>query len=201
MVTNEQVRLLRQKRMEGKNQETAAAIAGMSVRSARNWEAGLLPSEARRTRTWRTRSDPFTDVWNRDVVPLLEADKDGVLEATTIMDELEERYPGQFHQGQVRTLQRRVRDWRALYGPDREVFFEQVHPPGREAAIDFTCCNSLGVTICGVALAHLLFVFKLSFSGWTWVCLAFSDRTTGRLLLNGSDHLVSASGSGGHSTT
>jgi len=175
MVTDEQVRLLRQKRMEGKTQETAAAMAGMGVRTARKWESGPVPSEAKSPRTWCTREDPFAEVWDKDVVPLLEADKDSALQATTIMDELDELYPGKFKPGQVRTLQRRIRDWRALYGPDREVFFEQEHPPGREAAIDFTCCNSLDVTIAGVAFAHLLFVFKLSFSGWTWVRLAFSE--------------------------
>ena len=35
--------------MEGKTQETAAAKAGMSVRSARKWQSGPLPSETRRT--------------------------------------------------------------------------------------------------------------------------------------------------------
>ena len=77
--------------------------------------------------------------------------------------------------GQVRTLQRRFRDWRALHGPDPEVYFQQVAVPGREAAIDFTHATDLGVTIAGVPFPHLLFEFVLSYSGWTWTSLAFGE--------------------------
>jgi len=161
--------------MEGKTQQTAAAAAGMSERSARNWETGPLPSETKKSRTWRTRLDPFAEVWERDLVPLLERDDKGVLQATTLMEVLQERYGSRFADGQVRTLQRRLRDWRAIHGPEKEVFFEQVHIPGREAAIDFTHGTELGVTVRGALFVHLLFEFVLSFSGWTWVCLAFAE--------------------------
>ena len=73
MVTDAQVRLLRQKRMEGKTQETAAAAAGMSVRTARHWEHGALPSATKPPRSWRTRRDPFAEVWDSEIVPLLVA--------------------------------------------------------------------------------------------------------------------------------
>lgn len=175
MVTDEQVRLLRRKRMEGKSQEAAAAAAGMSERTARTWEKGPLPSERKKPRTWRTRQDPFEDVWDKDVVPLLKADEQGVLRASTLLKELQERYPDRFEDGQLRTLQRRISDWRAVYGPDREAYFPQEHPPGREAALDFTHCEDLEVTIAGVVFAHLLFAMKLSFSGWTWVQLAYRE--------------------------
>jgi hypothetical protein len=69
MVTDAQVRLLRQKIMEGKSQEAASAAAGMSVRTARTWQDGALPSQGKRERTWRTRTDPFAEVWDRDIVP------------------------------------------------------------------------------------------------------------------------------------
>ena len=49
--------------MEGKTQQTAAAMAGMSERSARKWQCGPLPSETRTERRWRTRPDPFDGVW------------------------------------------------------------------------------------------------------------------------------------------
>jgi hypothetical protein len=175
MVTDAQVRLLRQKMMEGKTQEAAGAAAGVSRRTAQRWEGGTLPSERSRVRTWRTRADPFVVVWQGELVPLLEADRRGVLEATTLMEVLEQRHPGQFPPGQVRTLQRRVRDWRALHGPEREVFFEQVHPPGREAQLDFTHATDLGVTIAGELFAHLLFQLVLSFSGWRWVQIALGE--------------------------
>jgi len=175
--TDAQVELLRQKMVEGKTQEAAAASAGMSVRSARDWKDGPLPTQTKRPRWWRTRSDPFKEVWAEKVLPMLLADDEGVLQATTILDALnEERAEGdRFDEGKVRTLQRRIRDWRALHGPEKEVFFEQEHPPGREGALDFTHCDDLGVTILGVAFPHLLFEYVLSFSTWTWVCLAFSE--------------------------
>jgi hypothetical protein len=175
LVTDKQVRLLRRKLMQGKTQVAAAAAAGMSDRSARKWRSGSLPSCSKTPRHWRTRPDPFVGVWDADVMPLLECDTEGVLEARTLLQELEKKHPGQFSAGQVRTLQRRVREWRALHGPGREVFFPQEHPPGREGAFDFTHCKELGVTIRGEAFDHLLFEFVLSFSGWTWVCLALGE--------------------------
>lgn len=85
----------------------------MSVRSARTWEAGPPPSRSGRRRDWRKRPDPFVDVRETEVVQLLEANRQGVLEATTVFAALGERYPGRSHAGQLRTLQRRLRDSRA----------------------------------------------------------------------------------------
>ena len=133
----------------------------MSVRSARQWKQGPLPSQTRQPRHWRTRKDPFAGAWDSEIVPLLEADRGGELEATTILEFLDERYPGRFRPAQLRTLQRRIRDWRALYGPDKEVYFEQVHPPGREAAVDFTHATPLGVTILGQLFQHIRMSFHL----------------------------------------
>jgi Integrase core domain len=175
MVTDAQVRLLRQKRMEKKTQEAAAAAAGMSVRAARKWDKGPLPSELRQPRSWRTRVDPFAGIWETEVEPLLAVDAERVLEATTVLELLDERHPGQFGVGQLRTLQRRIRDWRAMRGPDKTVYFEQVHEPGREASVDFTHASDLGVTVAGKPLKHLLFQFVLSFSGWTWATIAFGE--------------------------
>jgi hypothetical protein len=175
MVTDEQVRRLRQKLMQGKRQETAAAAAGMSVRTARTWQRGPMPSELQGQRTWRTRGDPFVGVWDEMILPLLQQDTGRKLEATTVLEWLEERYPGRYSRGQLRTLQRRLRDWRALHGPEREVFFSQVHPPGREAQLDFTHGRTLGVTIDGQPFRHLLFEFVLSYSGWRNVELAFGE--------------------------
>lgn len=184
MLTDAQVRLYRSKRMvEGKTQEAAAAASGISVRSGRTWESGQLPSESCKPRTWRTREDPLEDVWE-EVVPLLEADTRRRLRATTVLEELRRLRPEQFEgNGVLRTLQRRMRDWRALHGSERDVVFPQEHPPGREGALDFTSVNELGVTVQGAMLAHLLFVFRLSFSGWTWAEVAFGE--TFEALLSG----------------
>ena len=151
--------------MEGKSQETAAAMAGMSVRSARSWQEGPLPSEKREERRWRTRADPFEGVWEEEIEPLLRDEAAGGLRATTIVKYLEERHPGRFSASHLRTLQRRLQEWRAKHGPEKEVYFPQEHPPGREAQIDFTHCKSPGVSIGGQPYAHLLFHFVLSHSG------------------------------------
>jgi hypothetical protein len=93
MVTDEQVRLLRKKIMrEKKTIAAAAAAAGISERSAYTWKQGALPSETKTPRVWRTRPDPFAAIWESDVVPLLAADEKGVLEGTTILDELRRRH-------------------------------------------------------------------------------------------------------------
>ena len=176
MVTDQQVVVLRQKLMEGKTQQAAAASAAMSERSARKWQSGALPSESKKARRrWRSRPDPFADVWESDVVPLLRTDPEGELSAPTILEWLDERHPGRFGRSQLRTLQRLMRDHRALQGPDREVYFQQDHPSGREAQVDFTHCSGLGVTIGGEPFRHLLFHLVLSHSGWSYAEVCFGE--------------------------
>ena len=117
--------------MKGKTQQAAGAASGMSERSVRNWSKGPLPSEKKKDmRRQRTRPDPLAGVWEQDIEPLLRADIEGVLSAPTVLEWLDGRHPGRFGASHLRTLQRRMRDWRALHGPDREVYFEQKHPPG-----------------------------------------------------------------------
>jgi hypothetical protein len=161
--------------MNGETQAAAAAASSMSVRTAREWEAGPVPSTTKQARDWRTRPDPFAAVWPTDIEPLLQRDLKGILEAKLVLELLRTRYPEQFHPGQARTLQRRFRDWRARHGVEPEVFFQQVAVPGREAAIDFTHGTDLGVTIAGDPFPHLLFEFVLSYSHWTWVMVAFGE--------------------------
>jgi len=175
MVTNEQVRLLRTIMAKGKTIAAAAAAAGISERSAYTWKDGALPSESKTPRTWRTRPDPFAAIWQAEVVPLLAADERGVLEGTTILAELRRRHGDDYGPAQLRTLQRRMHEWRALHGPGKEVMFEQKHEAGREGSFDFTDASELGVTIAGHVFAHLFFQFVLSFSKWRWVGLAFSE--------------------------
>ena len=175
MLTDRQVVLMRQKLMKGKTQQSAAAASDMSERSVRNWNKGPLPSEKKDRRRKSTRPDPFAGVWAEEVEPLLEADADRILAAPTVLEWLDERHPGRFGRSHLRTLQRRIRDWRALHGPEREAYFEQEHPPGREAQMDFTHCDSLKVTIGGESFAHMLFEFILSHSGWRYAQICFSE--------------------------
>jgi hypothetical protein len=193
MVTDAQVRLLRKKMAEGKTIATAAAAAAMSERSAYAWKQGPLPTETtKERRPWRTRPDPFASVWDAEVVPWLAADTASALDATTVIDELRRHHGDAYGPGQLRTLQRRMQEWRALHGPGKEVMFEQKHEVGREGAFDFTDAGELAVTVAGQVFAHLLFQFVLSFSKWRWVVLAFSE--TFEALLHGLQDSLAAIG-------
>ncbi len=173
MVTDKQVRSLFRMVDSGMSQEMAALKAGMSRKTARRYLSGRrLPSELTQPRTYRTREDPFDEVWP-DVEALLEAD--AALQPRTLFDWLQRERPGRFADGQLRTLQRRVKTWRATKGPAKEVFFDQVHHPGKLSASDFTCMNSLSVTIQEVPLRHLMYHFVLTYSNWEHVTLCYSE--------------------------
>ena len=110
-------------------QEVAAAKAGMDIKTARKYLSnGNLPSEEKPERSWRTRPDPFESV-RKEVEEQIDAHPG--LEAKTIFEALQRKYPGDFADGQLRTLQRHLKRWRAVEGPGREVFFTQQHVPGR----------------------------------------------------------------------
>jgi hypothetical protein len=176
MVTDQQVRTLWSWLGKEASLAHAAAKAGMDLKTARKFrQSGSLPSrlaEQVPARTWRTRTDPFVDVWS-EVETLLESGSGW--EAKTLFEELQRRYPGRFADGQLRTLQRRVKQWLATRGPDKEVFFAQQHEPGRLGASDFTHMTDLGVTINSEPLAHLVYHFVLTYSNWEHVTLCFSE--------------------------
>lgn len=155
------------------NQEVAAAKAGMDPKTARKYlRQEKLPSESKADRVWRTRADPFAAVW--DEVREQVAASPG-LEAKTIFAALQRKHPGMFADGQLRTLQRRLKQWRAVEGPEREVFFAQRHVPGRLAQSDFTHMNELGITIGRQSFPHLLYHFVLPYSNWESVSLCYSE--------------------------
>ncbi|HEY0340592.1 MAG TPA: IS21 family transposase [Steroidobacteraceae bacterium] len=158
---------------QGISQVTAAAKAGMSERTARKYaHSGHAPSQAKVPHTWRTRPDPFAEVWP-EVEALLR--QDSGLQAKTIWAELNERHGGRFTAGQLRTLQRRLLAWRVTSGPDREVFFPQTHLPGEQAQSDFTDMRQLEVVIAGQLFPHLLYHFVLTYSNWEWVSICPSE--------------------------
>ena len=143
------------------SQELAAAKSGMSLRTARRIEGDVtLPSQDLR-RYWRSRPDPFAEVWEAEVVPLLKNAPQ--LMAITLLRKLQEDHPERFPEGVLRTLQRRIRQWRALEGPPKEVFFPQDHAPGERGLSDFTDMDELRVTLAGVPFAHLLYHFVFAF--------------------------------------
>ena len=158
---------------KGKSLSTAAVKADMDEKTARKYRAlGKLPSEIRVDHTWRTREDLFAEVWDQ-VKEKLKINPG--LEAKTLFEDLQRCYPGRFADGQLRTLQRRVKIWRALEGPAKEVFFPQVHKPGELCQSDFTNMNALGVTILGQLFDHLVYHFVLTYSNWETGTICFSE--------------------------
>jgi len=162
-ITDHQVLTYKTKR-RAHSQVAAAAKAGVSERSARRIESQeSLPSQ-RAPRRWRTRLDPLADVWEAELLPLLQTSPH--LSAVTLLEELQRRHPGDYGPSALRTLQRRLRQWRATHGHERDVFFAQEHPPGRQGLSDFTDAGDLGVTITGIPFSHRLYQFALAHSGW-----------------------------------
>lgn len=153
-----------QSRQKGLSQVASAARSGISVRSGRRVERGQR--DPHKERHWRTRLDPLAAVWQTDLVPLLERAPD--LTGLTLLEYLEDTYPGQYEGNVLRTLQRRVKHWRAVDGPDKAVMFRQAMPPGRQGLSDFTYPKFV-ITIQGEAFKHLLYQFRLAFSGWRYV--------------------------------
>jgi hypothetical protein len=147
-------------------QELAAAKSGMSERTARRVEhdAGLPSQQPRRY--WRSRPDPFADVWESEVVPLLRSAPK--LKAITLLRKLQEDHPERFPDSMRRTLERHISQWRALEGPNREVFFPQTYLPGARGLSDFTHMDKLCVTIGDAPFNHLLYHFVLAFSRWEY---------------------------------
>jgi len=176
VVRDEQVRILWDWLGKEASLTFSAAKAGMDRKTARKYRTGSrLPSqlaEQSAARTWRTREDPFADVWS-EVEALLEEGPGW--EAKTLFEELQRRHPNRFAEGQLRSLQRRIKQWRATRGPDKEVFFAQHHLPGRLGASDFTHMTSLSVTINGEPFAHLVYHFVLTYSNWEHVTVCFSE--------------------------
>ncbi len=153
--------------------EVAGLKAGMGRKAAARYiKAGKLPSDLERPRDWRTRSDPFEDVWPEIKQRLVDAAE---LEAKTLFEDLLEREPERFAPGQLRTLQRRVKQWRAQEGPDKTVFFAQLHRPGEAAQTDFTWATELGITIGGELFEHMLCHFVLPYSNWEAVTVCHSE--------------------------
>ena len=133
----------------------AAAKAGVSERSARRIEVAVeLPSQSPR-RYWRSRPNPFAEVWDSEVVPLLK--RAPTLLAVTLLRKLQDDHPEDFPDGVLRTLQRHIRQWRALEGPPKEVFFPQDHAPGHRGLSDFTAMAALRITIAAVPFVHILY--------------------------------------------
>jgi transposase InsO family protein len=141
----------------------AAAKAGFSPSTGYRLEQKGRPPSIKKDRRGRRRPDPLAAVWDADVVPMLKAAPG--LRSIAILGEVLRRHP-ELDSGIRRTLERRIRTWRAHHGPDQEVIFRQVHEPGHLGMSDFTDMAELGITIAGVRLDHRLYHFRLVYSGF-----------------------------------
>ena len=151
----------------------ASMRAGMDRKTGRKYvAAGQLPSEMVKERDWRTREDPFAEHWREVEARLVETP---ALEAKTLFDLLVEKYPDRYEPGQLRTLQRRIRVWRAAHGPEKEVVLAQQHRPGEAAQTDFTWATELAITIAGQLFVHMLCVLTLPYSNWRWATVCLSE--------------------------
>ncbi len=174
MVTDQQVRRLFDMQNKYKYLYQLADAAGISSKTARKYlKNGKLPSQSRVEHTWPTRKDPFSDDWSF-VEQMLE-DTQATLEAKTIFEYLQQAYPGKYHNGQLRTLQRRIKAWKALYGPSKEIFFSQIYYPGQWACSDFTSMNKLNITIAHQPFEHIFYHFVLCYSNWQAGRICFSE--------------------------
>ena len=171
--TDTQVRLLMKERKRGRTQEQAGAKANIKSRKtvAKYEKLGKLPSELKVPRQWRTRADPFAGDWE-EISAMLAANPG--LEAQAVLSWLQEQKPGQYRDGQVRTLQRRIAQWRALH-VEQVANLAQVHKPGAVMETDGTWLTELGVTIAGQPFKHVLIHCVLPYSNWEWGYLAQSE--------------------------
>jgi plasmid stability protein len=175
------------------NQRTSAARAGFSERTARRFDADpTLPSN-RKIVHGRTVTDPLEGYWDADLLPLLE--KDSALQAVTLLRHLQGLHPLAFPDDRIRrTLERRVRQWRALNGPGRDIIFRQTPEPGLMAQSDFTHAEELEVTIAGQPFAHLLYHFVMVYSRWEHVGVVLGGESFTALAENLQQALWSLGG-------
>lgn len=171
--TDTQVRKLMEEYSKHGKKGLAALRSGMDRKTGEKYlKLGKYPSELKKERTWRTREDPFVEDWTEIVQQLKDAPE---LESKALFEDLLFRQPGKYEPGQLRTFQRRIKQWRATEGPPKEVFFAQNHRPGEAMQTDFTSGNELKITICGEPFEHLLGHSVLPYSNWEWGTVCKSE--------------------------
>jgi len=151
----------------------SAMKAGISRNTARKYLRQADPTQQQKQpHSWRTRADPLEAIWSRAQAMLEVAPE---LEAKTLFEHLCGGNQGKVAAGQLRTFQRRVRQWRLTHGKSKEVFFTQEPKAGEVLSVDWTDMRDLGVTVEGRALDHLLFHAVLPFSNWEWAVRCRSE--------------------------
>ena len=174
-ITCQQYGLYMKFKKSGLNQSICAAKAGFSERSGRNLEKrrGValftknknLDKVCGASKQDKRKNESLEVAWRNVLLPLLEQIPN--LTPRTLQEHLQDTYPGQYPDSTLRTMQRRVSQWKALHGAEKEVIFRQVHTPGRQGLSDFTSLKDIEITIGGKPFAHLLYHFRLAYSCWS----------------------------------
>lgn len=173
MVNDNQVKRLFKLMSTENTVKMAALKTGMDEKTARKYlRCGKLPSEIETKHDWITRKNPFDLIWP-DVKGKLNLNPG--MDAKFLFEHYQRTYPGRYQDGQLRTFQRKIKQWRALEGPPKEVYFPQKHHPGELSQSDFTDMSSLGVTIQKKSFSHLAYHFVLTFSNWETATVCFSE--------------------------
>ncbi len=167
MVKDTQVALYMKHRKNGKPQVKAAASAGIGERTARKLDTNQHSSQKGQSpRDYRTRKDPLADVWESEINPML-SKQPGLL-PITLFEYLQDKYPGQYDTSH-RTIQRRVKQWHALHGKNKDVIFRQEQQPGQQALVDFTVFKGITILIDETILDFRFFHFRLAYSKWSYL--------------------------------
>lgn len=103
-------------------------------------------------------------MWDSEVVPLLE-EQPG-LQTLSLLEWLQERYPGQYSDKLLPNLAASGKGLACAIRAFEAVMFRQLHELGWQDLSDFTELKGVSITIAGVPLPHLLYHFRLAYSGW-----------------------------------
>lgn len=178
-------------RNTGYTQTIAAAKTGISERTGRRIETGECNAN-QSPRKWRTRKDPLDPIWENTLVPMLETNP--ALLPSTLLDWLNDNYPNTYPTTIRRTLQRRFKQWKAIHGVAKEVMFRQQKRPGQLGLSDFTQLKRVQITIKSKAFTHLLYHYRLAYSGWCYVKIILGGESFAALSSGLQDALWKSSG-------
>jgi hypothetical protein len=181
-ITNQQVKLYMKYQTTTKLSKAAcAAKSGFSERSARTINQGKHHTQRPYSpRQYKTRVSSLDDVWNSVLVPMLNDNPE--LQPKTLMIYLQRTYLDDdgspiYTDSHLRTLQRKVSEWKALHGSSKDVIFPQKHYPGIQALSDFTSMSSIDISINNEPLLHMLYHFRLVYSKYSYIKVILSGES------------------------
>lgn len=149
----------------GLTQRESSSIAEISERTGQRIDAGHHRPNRGAVKENTASRDPLTEVWSSELEPMLR--REPRLKPMTLFEHLQEQYPGKYPQV-LRTLQRRVQTWKVMHGPAPEVMFMLRHEPGVMGLSDFTKLKGMKITIKGQSFEHLIYHYRLAYSGWQY---------------------------------